>query len=219
MNDVPPTVDPMNPAWQIRVDRACRQGGGQRIGSADRLFLESVILQGLYEDRSVGSVLFVGCRSYTAWYGALFEDRYDLAFETVDPHPEAARCLGDRHFPNTLQELAASSERDAAYDVLILNGVFGYGTDTLAEKLEALKAADRLLKPGGRLVIGFNRERDVEPELAQRLGCAGVSHICTFDPALMDPECFQTTPLPGFTLPYAPFEGSGRHAFIGYRKA
>jgi SAM-dependent methyltransferase len=46
---------------------------------------------------------------------------------------------------------------------VLCNGVFGFGVDTRAAQLAALKAMGRILKPGGRLLLGWNTDRVEDP--------------------------------------------------------
>lgn len=208
-----------DPVWAARVRDACQRHGGIRIATLDRVFLESVILRALYDDPGVRSVLFVGTQPYSVWYGDLFRDRTDLVFDTVDPDTSVAACPSSTaHFQMIVQELAEDESRRESYSVVVANGIFGYGTDTMAEKFAALEAFDRLLPSGGKLVIGYNRERTVEPHLAVKLGCEGIGHICTLDLAMIDKERFRTAPLPGFALPFLALDCSGGATFVAYEK-
>jgi SAM-dependent methyltransferase len=66
-----------------------------------------------------------------------------------------------------IDKLIASS----SFDTLLCNGVFGFGVDTREAQLTALKAIARILKPGGRLLLGWNTDSVEDPttlEFVQR---------------------------------------------------
>ena len=49
------------------------------------------------------------------------------------------------------------------FDSVLCNGVFGFGVDTRESQLAALRAMWRILKPGGRLLLGWNTDRVEDP--------------------------------------------------------
>jgi SAM-dependent methyltransferase len=50
-----------------------------------------------------------------------------------------------------------------SFDILLCNGVFGFGVDARQSQLVALQAMARILKPGGRLLLGWNTDRVEDP--------------------------------------------------------
>src|SRR4051794_16630133 len=124
-----------------------------RLKTDDRAVLEERIFPALYRDPQVRRLLFVGVSRFTRWYPKLFTTRPGTRFETVDPSPDA-RVHGSRtaHWPCRFETLASRGEVLSSYDVLIMNGVFGYGTSDAPAALEAARA---LLQPAGLLVLGY----------------------------------------------------------------
>ena len=109
-----------------------------------------------------GRILWIGCRRYTKNYGALLERNGGECW-TVDIEPEHAKW-GERgrHLTwdlITIDQLIAAS----SFDSVLCNGVFGFGVDTRAAQLAALRAMATILKPGGRLLLGWNTERVEDP--------------------------------------------------------
>ncbi len=93
--------------------------------------LERVIFPAIYADPDVGVVLFVGVSSYTSWYPSLFRTRPRLRFTTIDPDPDAARWgARGEHRVVRLEDLAAETGSRELYDLVIANGLFGFGTDS-----------------------------------------------------------------------------------------
>lgn len=107
-------------------------------------------------------VLFVGTRGYTAAYGKMF-DGTGTEFWTSDIDPDAARygapgrhvtCdVGeiDRHFPA------------GTFDLVILNGILGWGVDSRVAMRGVFRALNRTLAPGGLLLVGWNADRLADP--------------------------------------------------------
>jgi SAM-dependent methyltransferase len=112
-----------------------------------------------------GRILWVGCRRYTAGYYALLES-HGAEVWTTDIEPRLKRwgrakrhrigdiCLADQLFA------------DLTFDAVICNGILGYGVDTEAQQKQALMAMSRVLKPGGRLLIGWNTDKIEDPVAA-----------------------------------------------------
>jgi SAM-dependent methyltransferase len=126
-----------------------------KMPTPDRDVLERVIFRDLFCDPHVTAMLFVGCAGYSAWYPRLFRFRPGFRFATVDPDPEQESfgARGD-HRAAKFESLADAPEEHGRFDLVCLNGVFGYGVDTADQQREALRTAFLLLRPGGRLLVG-----------------------------------------------------------------
>jgi len=107
-------------------------------------------------------VLFVGCKSYTAHYGKQLT-RAAIEYWTTDIDPAAA-IWGekDHHIVCDIlkiDEVCASGW----FDVVILNGVFGYGVDEENEMDRAIAAIARILREDGMLLIGWTPREVQDP--------------------------------------------------------
>lgn len=134
-----------------------------KVPTENRRLLERVVFRAVFVDPRTRAVLFVGCAGYTAWYPAMFRLRPGLRFATVDPDPSAAiyGSPGDHRVERFQSLLGEPGEHDR-YDVVFLNGVFGYGVDVEADQRLALDTAHAVLRRGGRMVIGFG-ETEIDP--------------------------------------------------------
>ena len=109
-----------------------------------------------------GRILWIGCRRYTKGYGKLLEKNGGECW-TVDIEIGHAKW-GERgrHLTRDLlsidQLIPASS-----FDSVLCNGVFGFGVDTRSAQVVALRAMATILKPGGRLLLGWNTDRIEDP--------------------------------------------------------
>jgi hypothetical protein len=165
-----------------------------------RDLLEDVILRAIYAEPAVRHVLFVGVAAYTAWYPRAFATRPRLTFVTVDPTP-AERRHGSRkhHVVGRVEELADEPVYRDAFDVIVLNGLFGYGTDSRNQDRAVLDAAHALLAPSGRAVLGYGNEG-------------------SFTPDLVDPVRFEPYPVPGLGRPQHPAGSDNHHVFACFAK-
>jgi hypothetical protein len=124
--------------------------------SPARVVFEEAILAHYRARPATNTILFVGCAWPTADYPDWFADR---EFWTIDPDPDARRFAAHRHVVDGLQNLAAHFPRDS-FDLIVVNGVFGWGLDTREDCEAALGQCLTRLVPGGELVLGWN---DSEP--------------------------------------------------------
>ncbi|MEO5845074.1 MAG: hypothetical protein ABIQ33_09560 [Caldimonas sp.] len=128
--------------------------GADRIRSPDRVYLEETLLPGHAADPALRALVFVGCEWYTRHYEAMFDpDR--SRFRTIDIDPRRARHGAARHIVAPLQELAAHLA-PASVDVIVCNGVYGFGIYDRRELGRALLASHAVLRPGGTLILGWN---------------------------------------------------------------
>jgi len=82
------------------------------------------------------------------------------------------------------------------FDVALINGVFGWGLDTLDGQNEAVEGLARVLKPAGILMLGWNTDRSSDPTkllaierffvpsqrsgVERRIVVPGVTHVYDF---------------------------------------
>lgn len=172
-------------------------GSAPRRRSADRRLLEEQILPTFALDRSIVRVLFCGCAHYTQAYEDLFRQ---AEYWTLDPSPRRQRFGSKLHIVDRLEAL----HRHAAgpFDLIICNGVLGWGISDLEQAEAAIRACHTALVPGGRLLLGWN---DVFPR--NRVSPEDIAALAAFKP----------TQLASFGARVrAP--GWHRHVFDFYRK-
>jgi len=113
-----------------------------------------VVLLGYAADPALRALLFVGCEWYTRHYEALFDPRRSR-FVTIDVDPRRARHGAARHIVAPMQEMAAHVP-PCSIDVIVCNGVYGFGIYDRGELARAFAASHAVLAPGGILVLGWN---------------------------------------------------------------
>ena len=112
-----------------------------------------------------GRILWVGCREYTlddyaaleAHGGEIWTTDIDAAAERwgrEGRHRTGDVCEADRLFS------------DMTFDAIVCNGVLGYGVDSPEQQRKALKALAAILRPGGRLLLGWNTDKIDDPVAA-----------------------------------------------------
>jgi len=173
-------------------------GGASRRRSADRQLLEEFILPTFSLDRSIRRVLFCGCARYTQAYEGLFPHS---EYWTLDPSPRRQRFGSKLHVVDRLEAL--NRHAVGPFDLIICNGVLGWGINDPEQAEAAIRAAHAALASCGRLLLGWN---DVAPR--NRVRPEHITALAAFTPA----------PLSRFGARVR-VPGWHRHVFDFYRKA
>jgi len=123
-----------------------------RLKTDDRRVLESLIFPFFIGDHQCRRVLFVGCDWYTAAYPALFRGK---EFWTIEINPSRQRYGASQHIADSVTNLR-SHFPPATFDLIICNGVIGYGVDDAMLVEKTFEEMAYCLNPGGILIIGWN---------------------------------------------------------------
>jgi CelD/BcsL family acetyltransferase involved in cellulose biosynthesis len=120
----------------------------------DRQYMRKNILPALAAAK-IQRVLFVGCQVYTARYGKQLTQAA-IDYWTTDIEPGAA-IWGERdhHIVGNIAQIDNVCAAES-FDVVLLNGVFGHGVDDESEMNQSITAIARILRPSGKLLIGWN---------------------------------------------------------------
>ncbi|MDV6332702.1 class I SAM-dependent methyltransferase [Asticcacaulis sp. 201] len=129
----------------------------------DRRLLRDVYLPAF--GREGGRILWVGCRRYTSGYYKIMESQGAEVW-TTELEPRLKRW--GRHNRHRTGDICLADElfADMRFDAVICNGVLGYGVDSDAQQVKALEAMARIIKPGGRLLVGWNTDKIADPVAA-----------------------------------------------------
>jgi SAM-dependent methyltransferase len=134
------------------LHRTLTAAGLDKRHRADRRVLEGVIFPWLLAQPQLQRVLFVGCAWYTVRYHARFAGK---DYTTLEPEPRQARYGAPRHLVGRLEALDRLVA-PASLDLIVCNGVVGWGLDCPAAVNTAFVACHRALRPGGVLLVGWN---------------------------------------------------------------
>ena len=166
------------PAYAWRLVRK-RLGLPLVLQTEDRRVLEQIILPEYARDKSWQRVLFVGCDSYTAHYAAqYFPDR---EFWTLDPDPAQRRFGASRHVIAAFEELSRHFQ-PCSVDLILCNGVLGWGLDRREQCEAAFDQSFECLVPGGELLLGWNDVPERTPVPLEEMASLGRFERMTFGP-------------------------------------
>jgi SAM-dependent methyltransferase len=121
--------------------------------TTDRLILEQQIFAYYRSQPEIRDVLFVGCDADTRGY----HERYfsNIRFVTLEPDPEHREFGAAEHVVARLEDLGSYFPPES-FDLILCNGVFGWGLDQFEHCEAAFEQAHRVLRPNGHLLLGWN---------------------------------------------------------------
>lgn len=126
------------------------------IRSEDRDILEQVILPYFAHDQNFCRILFVGTAKYTWHYRKIFSDK---EYWTIEPRLLNAIYGSKKHIIGYLDYIDRYFEK-GSLDLIICNGVLGYGLNDPQEIESTFKKCFFCLRKGGVLIIGWNNRKE-----------------------------------------------------------
>ena len=124
----------------------------EQIISHDRVILEQVILPSLASTRTIEKILFVGCAAYTQQYEKIFRDK---EYWTIDPKRVKRKYGSKRHIVDSITQIKTYIPENY-FDVIIMNGVIGFGLNHIVDIEQAMNACYSILASQGILLVGWN---------------------------------------------------------------
>jgi SAM-dependent methyltransferase len=136
----------------------------------DRNVLEEIIFPHALTYIDPKTILDIGREDYQAFYNAFFENR-ELWTLDYDPKHAEFGAEGGRHITDNVLNIKKYFN-DNYFDLIIINGVLGWGLDKKKEVEKTFADISAILKPGGLLVIGWNDFEDkkvIKPTMIESL--------------------------------------------------
>lgn len=169
--------------WRNALDQAAalgRRGVHAVFGlehplpSEDRRLFEDVVMPYFAREERFRRVLFVGCDWYTKHYERIFATQ---EYWTLEKDPARARYGSARHVSDVLANIGRHFA-PASLDLILCNGVVGWGIDDLVTAEASFDACHTALREQGVLVVGWN---DVPHKTPFRLEeCAALRRLRPF---------------------------------------
>lgn len=138
------------------------RGFDLHLNSPDRYVLEDLIIPELVARKELYKILFVGCDWYTKSYTKYFKTK---EYWTIEIDENKKRFGSKRHIVDGLQNLGKYIEKDY-FDLIVCNGVFGWGINNKQDTETAIKQCYSCLRPEGILVLGWNDVSTYRPYFA-----------------------------------------------------
>ncbi len=124
----------------------------------DRRYMEDTLLPA-FVLLDQPHILDVGTRWFCAHYKSYFAAN-GSEYWTMDIDPNVAHKYGSpgRHVTGSVINVDQHFE-PAYFDVILLNGIFGYGVNEEHEQSKTLESLRRVIRPNGILLIGWDDDR------------------------------------------------------------
>ena len=123
-----------------------------RLDTDDRRILEDVIFPFILARQDFRRILFVGCDWFTFGYGRMFQGH---EFWTIDIDKFHRKYGAPQHVVDGAQNIREHFQK-ASFDVIVCNGVFGWGLNERSQVVKAFQGFQECLRPGGLFVLGWN---------------------------------------------------------------
>lgn len=125
----------------------------------DRFILERIIFPYFLKNYDIKKVLDVGREGDQEKHNWIFRK---TELWTVDVDPEREEWGSKNHIVASVADIEDHFESET-FDLIILNGVFGWGLNNPEEIEKAFSAMYNCLKKGGHLIFGWNNNKDTVP--------------------------------------------------------
>jgi SAM-dependent methyltransferase len=125
----------------------------------DRYILEQKIIPFYLESPEFIKVLFVGCGSYTKHYEKWFKTK---EYWTIDINPMKKIYGAKNHIIGSMSDLSLHF-KDNSLDLIICNGVFGWGLNDREDVEKAFSGCYDSLRKGGVLILGWDDTPEKNP--------------------------------------------------------
>ena len=125
----------------------------------DRRVLETIILPYFRGHADYRRVLFIGSAWYTRGYRKYFAP---ASYWTLDLDPVARRYGARQHITDSMGNLSRHFA-DGSLDLIICNGVYGYGLDRLDDFDHAVDACHTALRENGLFILGWDDKASRKP--------------------------------------------------------
>ena len=149
----------------------------------DRVILENTVLPYFIHNQDYQRIIFIGVAWYTMEYNKLFQEK---EFCTIDYNPKMKIYGSKRHIVDSMENLDRYFEENSV-DLIICNGVFGWGLDDPQIVERAFKVCYDLIRKNGVFIIGWNDLPDHRPIPLEK--CKALQ---LFDPNVFEPLGVQT---------------------------
>jgi hypothetical protein len=123
------------------------------LNTEDRRVMEDVIFPYYRADPRFKTILFVGCNTYTSHYQKRFFA--DKNYWTIEPDATLRRFGAAQHVVAPLEEVGRHFEA-GYFDLIICNGVLGWGLDRPEQCEAAFAQSYECLRIGGELAFGWD---------------------------------------------------------------
>ena len=125
----------------------------------DRRVLEKIIFPFFSSNSEFNKILFVGCDWYTKVYNKIFEGK---DFQTMDINPKVKIYGANKHIIDRVENIGKYFN-DSVLDLIICNGVWGWGLNEKSQTEEAFLGCYQYIRERGILLLGWDDIQKCRP--------------------------------------------------------
>ncbi len=118
----------------------------------DRYILREVIFPYFIPKNEFSRILFVGCKWYTRNYNTQFQQK---DYWTLDVDQRQRKHGAKQHITDTLENIDQHFAENSL-DLIVCNGVFGWGLDEREDVEKAFRKCYQCLRAEGVFILGWN---------------------------------------------------------------
>ncbi len=153
----------------------------------DRQVLETVILPYFAQSPEFSKILFVGTAWYTEGYNTVFREK---DYWTIEPNPSQAQYGSSNHIIDSIENVEQHFQPNE-FDLIICNGVFGWGLNAQPNVEAAFGHCFNLLHEGSIFVFGWNNVPEHYPFPLEN--CEALKLFRSFEFPPLSASQYQTT--------------------------
>jgi len=144
----------------------------------DRRVLEKEIFPYFVSLPHFSKILFVGCAWYTKGYKTIFQNQ---DYITLEIDPVESKYGAKKHIIDSLENINRHFQ-EGELDLIVCNGVFGWGLNDKPSVEAAFQGCYRSLRPGGIFILGWNDIPERRPFLLAECRSLKLFHPFVFPP-------------------------------------
>jgi len=144
----------------------------------DRNILENVIFPYFVHKEEYRKILFVGCAWFTKRYNKLFRNKI---YWTIEIDPSLKKFGSKKHIIDSLENVTKHFSENEL-DLIICNGVFGWGLDEKATIENSFRGCFHIFRNGGVFILGWNDVPEHRPYLLDEIESLRLFKTYRFEP-------------------------------------
>ncbi len=155
----------------------------------DRKVLEKIIFPNIISDNKLNKISFIGCEWYTKVYNKIFEEK---DYHTLDMNPKVKKYGSKKHIIDSMENIDKYFT-DSELDLIICNGVWGWGLNEESQTEKAFLNCYKCLRDGGIFLLGWDDIPEYRPFSLDKCQSLKLFKPLVFNP-LLSSQYLTSTP-------------------------
>ncbi|MDC1292422.1 class I SAM-dependent methyltransferase [Amylibacter sp.] len=130
----------------------------KRLYSEQRIYFDNYLIPKYVKDGL--NILFIGADWYNKW---IFLNYKKTNWITIDTLPGNRKFGAENHIIGNFPEDLEIILHKGKFDIIIFNGVYGWGINSEGALQDSMQKMNALLKLNGLIIFGYNTEKEKNP--------------------------------------------------------